>query len=222
MRCLHLARAAILPQVSGFGKNVVPLFRFWLGNGFIVIGSGLVHGLRKNRSLRRSRKFGGGVFHKATFVGESALILFFRTMLLSRTAEAEAIIRFEPVERGGFVGIQPKPVTILNKVSSLLRVFHQAVAFLIIRPVLDFRRRLFRAMVQQPGADLVIILCSFYGGGELVAGDALETEELFVKRTIVVIVAERARQAGAAFVHGPACDGESAEAFTRTVWCLFG
>ena len=77
LRRFHLARAAILPQVAGFGKNVVPLFRFWLGNGFIVIGSGLVHGLRKNWGLRRSRKFGGGVFHKATFVGESAVDFVF-------------------------------------------------------------------------------------------------------------------------------------------------
>ena len=163
-----------------------------------------------------------GCFIRLPLLVNPLLILFFRTMLLSRTAEAEAIIRFEPVERGGFVGIQPKPVTILNKVSSLLRVFHQAVAFLIIRPVLDFRRRLFRAMVQQPGADLVIILCSFYGGGELVAGDALEAEELVVQRTVVMIFAERARQAGATFVYGPARDRESADAVAWTVRCLLG
>src|SRR5678816_3575953 len=29
MRCLHLARTAILSRVAGFGKNVVPLLRLW-------------------------------------------------------------------------------------------------------------------------------------------------------------------------------------------------
>jgi hypothetical protein len=64
MRCFHFARATILTHVAGFGKNVVALFGFWMWQGFLLIGSGLVHGLWKNRSFWRGRKFGGVIFHK--------------------------------------------------------------------------------------------------------------------------------------------------------------
>jgi len=113
-------------------------------------------------------------------------------------------------------------MTVLNKAGAFLRIFHRAAGFLIIRPILDFRWRLSRAVGQQPGANVVIIFRDLDGGFELVAGDALETEEPVVQWTIVVIFAERTRQTGAAFVHGPARDGESADAFPRTVRRLLG
>lgn len=142
--------------------------------------------------------------------------------LLRRTAKTEAIIRFQPFKSGGFIRVQSKPVTALNKMIALLRIFHRAAGFLIIRPVLDLRRSLRRAISQQPGADFVIIFRDLYGGCKLVAGDALETEKLFVQRTVVVVFTERARQAGAAFVNSAAGDDESSEARARTVRGLFG
>ena len=220
MRGLHFARAAILTQVAGFGKNVVSLFWFLMRQHLLLIGSSLMHGLRKNRGFWRGRKFGGVMFHKSIMLGDGRL--FVAKILLRCTAETEAIIRLQPVERRGFIGVQPKPMATLNKMIALLRIFHRAAGFLIIRPILDLRCRLFRAVGQQPGADFVIIFRDFYGGGELVAGDALEAEELLVQRTIVVIFAERARQAGAAFIHRPAGDGKSTDTFARTVRGLLG
>jgi hypothetical protein len=61
-----------------------------------------------------------------------------------------------------------------------------------------------------------------HGGFELLAGDALETEKPVVQRTIVMILARRSRQDGAAFVNGAACDDESADAFAWAVRGLFG
>jgi hypothetical protein len=61
-----------------------------------------------------------------------------------------------------------------------------------------------------------------HGGFELAAGDALETEEQVVQRTIIMIFAERSRQAGAAFVNGTDCNRESGDTFARTVRGLFG
>ena len=147
---------------------------------------------------------------------------FRREKLLSRTAKTEAIIRFQPVKGCGLFWIQPEAVTLLDEVSALLRIFHQAVGFLVIRPVLDFRRRLRRAIGQEPGADLIIILRDLDCGCELFAGDALEAEELVIQRAIVVVFARRAGQTGAAFIHRPAGDGESADAFARTVRRLLG
>ena len=83
-------------------------------------------------------------------------------------AETETIICFQPVKRGGLVRIQPEPMTVLNKAGAFLRIFHRAAGFLIIRPVLDFRWRLRRAVVQQPDADVVIIFRDLDGGFELV------------------------------------------------------
>jgi len=179
-----------------------------------------VHGLGKNRGLRRGRKLGGVMFHMAILRGDG--LLFVVKILFSRTAEAEAIIRLQPVERRGFIRVQPKPMATLNKMIALLRIFQRAAGFLIIRPVLDIWCRLFRAMGQQPAADFVIIFRGFYGGGELVTGNALEAEELFVQWTIKVVFAERARQAGAAFIHRPAGDRKSTDAFARTVRGLLG
>jgi ABC-type uncharacterized transport system permease subunit len=68
MRSFHLARAAILAQVAGFGKNVVPLFGFWIGHGFLLIGPHLMEGLRKNWSLQFGCMFGGVIFHKLIFL----------------------------------------------------------------------------------------------------------------------------------------------------------
>jgi hypothetical protein len=64
VRGFHFPRAAILPQVAGFRKNVVALFCFGMRQNFFFIGPQLMQGLRKNRSLRRGRKFGGVMFHK--------------------------------------------------------------------------------------------------------------------------------------------------------------
>ena len=64
MRSFHFARAAVLPRVAGSGKNVVALFWFLIGHGLLRIGAQLMHGLRKNRSLWRGRKFGGVIFHR--------------------------------------------------------------------------------------------------------------------------------------------------------------
>src|ERR1035437_5225167 len=88
-------------------------------------------------------------------------------ILLRRTTETEAIIRFQPVERGGFVRVKSELLTGFDEVSALLRIVHHAVAVLIIRPVLDFRCRLGRAIGQQPGADLIIIFRGFYSGFEV-------------------------------------------------------
>lgn len=142
--------------------------------------------------------------------------------LLRRTAKTDAIVRFEPFRSGGFIRAQPKQVTAFNKIIALFRGFHRAADFLIIRPVLDFRSSLSSAIGQQPGANLVVIFRDLYGGCKRIAGDALEAEQLIVQWTIVVVFTERSRQAGAAFVHGPTGDGESADAFARTVWRLLG
>ena len=69
MRGFHLARAAILAHVAGFGKNVVPLFGLWMRQGLLLIGSERVQGLRKGRSLWRDRRFGGVIFHKVISPG---------------------------------------------------------------------------------------------------------------------------------------------------------
>ena len=221
MRCLHFPRAAILTQIAGFGKDVVPLFGLWIGHGVFLIRSHRMDGLWKHRGLRFGCKFVGMVFHELFFLvdwvsfgggGE----------LLRRTAKTEAIIRFQPVECGGLIRVQSKLVTTLNIMNALFRIFHRAFAFHVIRPVLNFRWRLGCAVGQQPDTDLVIIFRGFNSGCELLAGDALKTEELVVQRTIVAIFAERAGQTGAAFVHRPTRDGESADAFARTVRCLFG
>jgi hypothetical protein len=56
----------------------------------------------------------------------------------------------------------------------------------------------------------------------LPAVNALETEKHIVQRAIVMVFSEFSRQAGAALVSRAAGDGESTNAFARTVWGLFG
>jgi len=49
VRRFHFARAAILARVAGFGKNVVPFWRFWIG--CLGIGPQAVKRLREYRRL---------------------------------------------------------------------------------------------------------------------------------------------------------------------------
>ena len=136
--------------------------------------------------------------------------------------EGFVVVGFEPVEGGIHLRIQPEPGAVLNEVSALFGIFHRAAGFHFIRPGLDFSRRFRRAVGLQPGADVFIIFRGLNGGFELLAGDALETEEQVVQRTIVMIFAGRSRQAGAAFVNGTAGDRKSGDAFARAVRGLFG
>jgi len=133
-----------------------------------------------------------------------------------------AIVRFEPVERGVHLRIEPQRGTAFDEERALFWVLHRAAGFRFIRPGFDFSRRLGRAVGLQPGADLLIIRRSLHGGFELLAGNALEAEEHIVQRTIVMIFAQRSRQAGAALIDGAAGDGEPGEAFARAVRGLFG
>jgi hypothetical protein len=59
-------------------------------------------------------------------------------------------------------------------------------------------------------------------GSELLARDVLEAEEQIIQRTIVMIFPQRPRNAGPAFINGTPGDGETGEAFARTVRGLFG
>jgi len=175
--------------------------------------------------LRCFRRLGDGCFHKfrLPLVDWGLGVVGWKAKALhGLAAKARAVVRFEPVERGIRLRIQHEPGAALNEASALFRIFHQAVGFHFIRPGLDFNRRSRRAVGLQPGADVFIILRSLNGGFELFAGDALETEEQVVQRTIVMIFAQRSRQAGAAFVNGTAGDRESGDAFARAVRGLFG
>ncbi len=155
-------------------------------------------------------------------IGDWVLFGGKQKMLPGLVVEARAVVRFEPVERGVRIRIQPELGAVLNEVSALFRIFHQAAGFHFIRPGLDFSRRSRRAVRLQPGADVFIIFRGLNGGFELLAVDALETEEQVVQRTIVMIFAQRSRQAGAAFVNSTAGDRESGDAFARAVRGLFG
>ena len=64
MRRFHLALAAILARVAGFGKNVVPFLRLWIWGGFPGISPHSVKCLRENSRLGCWHKFGDGWFHK--------------------------------------------------------------------------------------------------------------------------------------------------------------
>jgi hypothetical protein len=143
-------------------------------------------------------------------------------MLRGRAFEARAVIRFQPVERGALLWIQPELGAVLNEVSALLRIFHRAASFHFVRPRFDFQRCLLCSVGLQPGANVFIIFRSLNRGFELAAVDALETEKHVVQRAVIMIFAELARQAGAAFVNRAAGDGESGDAFTRAVRSLFG
>ena len=130
--------------------------------------------------------------------------------------------RFEPVEPRARFRIQSELGAVLNEVSALFWILHRAVSFHCIRPSLDLSRCPFCAVGLQPAPDLFICLRNSNGRFELFSIDSLEAEQHVVQRTIVMIFTERSSQAGAAFVHGPARDGESADAFARAVRGLFG
>jgi hypothetical protein len=137
-------------------------------------------------------------------------------------AEACAIVRFQPVERGVHLRIQSEPGAALNEERALFRILHQAAGLHFIRPGFDFNRCFRRAVGSQPCADVFIIFRGLNGGFELLTGDALETEEHVVERAIIMIFAQRSRQAGAAFVNSAAGDGESGDAFARTMRRFLG
>ena len=217
VRGFHFADAAIFARVAGFGKNVVPLWRLWNCGGFW--GPELVQRLRVNRRLHVGGEFGHRLLHKFSGVdllGTSCFLVQKQTASDGFAAETRAVVCFQPVERGVCFRIQPELGTVLNEGSATLWILHRAAGFGFIRPGLDFCRRFFRAIGQQPGADLLMIFRGLHGGFELAAGDAFETEEPVVQRTVVMIFAEPAPDAGPAFVNGPARDGESGEAFART------
>ena len=217
MRCFHFALTPILARVAGLGESVIPLLT---RSGCLEIRSQAVKGLREYRSLRCFSEFGPGCLHN--FRLPLVIRVKSEKVLPGLAPEAFAIVGFEQVERGVHLRIQSEPGTALHEVITLFRIFHQAAGFHFIRPGLDFNRRFRRAVGLQPDADVFIILCGLNGGFELLAVDALESEKQVVQRTVIMIFAERSRQAGAAFVNGPAGDRESGDAFTRTVRGLFG
>ena len=143
-------------------------------------------------------------------------------MLRGLAFEARAVVRFEPVERGALLRVQSELGAFSMKKARFLRILHRAAGLHFVRPGFDFHRRFLRAVGLQPGADVFVIFRGLNGGFELAAVDALETEEHVVQRTIVMIFAERSRDAGAAFVNGAAGDGKSGDAFARAVRSLFG
>ena len=160
--------------------------------------------------------FGDGNFHKfGLALAES------KKVLRRLAAEARVVVRFEPVERAGCLRIQPELGAVLHEVSALFGILHHAAGFHFIRSDFDFGRRSCRAVRLQPGADIFILFRGLNGCFELRAVDALETEKHVVQRTIIMIFAQCSCQAGAAFVHGTAGDGESGDTFTRAVRGLF-
>src|ERR1035437_4495466 len=64
MRCLHLARAAILARVTGLRKSVSPLFGLWTWGGCLAVRTRFDDYGLENRSFRCFREFGDGCFHK--------------------------------------------------------------------------------------------------------------------------------------------------------------
>ena len=136
--------------------------------------------------------------------------------------ETRAVIRFEPVERAGLLRVQSEFGAVLDEEGAFFRVFHRAARFHFIRPSFDFCRRFRRTVGLQPSADVFVIFRGLNGGFEVIAVDAFETEEHVVQRTIVMIFAQLARDAGAAFIRGALGDGESGDAFARAVRRLFG
>ena len=136
--------------------------------------------------------------------------------------EAGAVIRVEPVESARLLRVQTEFGTVLNEVSALFRILHHAAGFQLIRPGFDFSRGLGRAVCQQPRPDVLIIFRGLDRGLELVAVDALETEEHVVQRAIVVIFAQLPGHAGTALVSGTAGNDKAGVAIARAVRSLFG
>ena len=143
------------------------------------------------------------------------------TMSCGLADKADAVVGFEPIERGVGFWIEHELGAALNEVGATLRIFHRTAGFHFIRPCFDFGGRFRLAVGLQPDADVFIIFGGLNGGLKLLAVDSLETEEHVVQRTIVMIFAQRACQAGAAFVNGTAGDHESGDAFARAVRGLF-
>ena len=136
MRCLDLARAAILARVAGPGEDVIPLLGLWIQAGFLWVQPQPVMCLRENRNLRCCREFGLGCFHKfrlPLLIG--CCCLESEKMLHGFAPEAFAVVRFEPVKRGVHLRIQPEFGAAFHEVSALFRIFHQAAGFHFIRPV---------------------------------------------------------------------------------------
>ena len=50
VRSFHFPCAAILAHIAGFRENVIALFRLRMREDLCLIGSGIMHGLRKNRA----------------------------------------------------------------------------------------------------------------------------------------------------------------------------
>ena len=64
VRFLRLAHAAIFfTRITGFGENVIPLWRFWIGRGLLGILTQAVHYFWENLRLRCFRRFVRGRFH---------------------------------------------------------------------------------------------------------------------------------------------------------------
>ena len=133
--------------------------------------------------------------------------------------EVGAVIRFEPIEQRVRFRIQTET---FNQLGAPDPIFNRAGGFHFIRPHFDFSRRSDDAMGQQPVANVFVSCRSLNDGFELFAGNAFETEEHIVQRTIVIICAGRSRHAGATFIYSTAGDGESGDAFARTMRGLFG
>src|SRR5664279_3126055 len=76
MRRLHLARATVLADVAGFGKNIVPSLRLSTRGGCLGIQPQSVKCSRENRNLRLFRKFGEPDF---TFHGQQHHSVNWRT-----------------------------------------------------------------------------------------------------------------------------------------------
>ena len=75
MRRFHLARAAIFASVARFGENVVPLLRFWRGDGLGIWPE--ANFFSKNRGFRRWSDWGKrSCFHK-TGSFRMGLFMFF-------------------------------------------------------------------------------------------------------------------------------------------------
>ena len=73
----------------------------------------------------------------------------------------------------------------------------------------------------QPDAHFVIILRCLNGDLELFCRDALEREERIVEWAIIMVLAQRPRQTGAAFIDRAADNRESSKAFAWTARRLF-
>ena len=103
-------------------------------------------------------------------------------------------------------------MAVLNEIITLVRIVNQAACFHLIRPGLDLIRRFKRAIGMQPDADFLVVLRRLDGLRELVGSDVLETEEFIVERTVIMVLTQCSREAGAALVDRTAGNCESRQA----------